>query len=180
MCLLGILPIFVFLKFPASLVTNFNILLKASSDKIYQVSNTISMHVSGVYSWTQTKKSIDISIPLKGVSPKKIDILLTETYIKVSYRPFLLEIDLFKAVDEVSSRAVLKSGTLIIHLRKKDDESGGDWDSICFEGTKKEIQLRRSQAMSNREELVKIVHNKAKDRQIEEGRIVLRKQVCPS
>lgn len=134
------------------------------------------MPVSGVYQWTQTEGSIELVIPLKGVSPKIIDVLLTEIYLKVSYRPFLLEIDLLKAVDTNKSRAVLENGNLIICLKKKEGQI--QWDDLCFEGTKDQIKLRRTDALSKREESVKNIFRKAKENRIEEGRMMLRKQVC--
>ena len=36
------------------------------------------------YSWNQTDSMVFVSVPLKGVIAKKVDILTTDDYIKVS------------------------------------------------------------------------------------------------
>lgn len=37
------------------------------------------------YTWEQSDEMVFITVPLKGVLPKYVDILSTETYVKVSY-----------------------------------------------------------------------------------------------
>lgn len=37
------------------------------------------------YSWTQTDTTVYISVPLKGASVEKVDILSTDEYLKVKF-----------------------------------------------------------------------------------------------
>ncbi len=135
------------------------------------------MFVKGTYSWTQCESSIDISIPLKGTSPKLVDVLLTETYLKVSFRPFLLEIDLLHCVDDRKSKALIKDGTLLIHLIKSGSASIVTWDCLEFEGAKQMIAERRVAALTKREKAVREMHEKAKQRKVDDQRMTLRHQV---
>ena len=141
------------------------------------------MPVSGSYEWDQTDDTIELSIPLKGVSPKLVDILLTEIYLKVSYRPFLLEIDLLHPVDETKSQAVLKDGSLLISLVKSVREdnvesSMGIWKGLLYEDESKDnIRRRRAQSVLKREERLKVKHENVKNMRLKEERMTLRNQV---
>ena len=88
------------------------------------------MHVSGEYTWKETDDHIEVAIPLKGVSTKKVDVFTASSILKVSYAPFLLDLNLYGEIDEESSRAVLKNETLKIYLTKKSTQP---WGQLCFE-----------------------------------------------
>jgi hypothetical protein len=52
-------------------------------------------------------------------------VFTASTILKVSYAPFLLDLNLLKEIDEDDSRAVLRNGTLKISLAKKTVEPWG-------------------------------------------------------
>lgn len=78
------------------------------------------MSLSGEYTWTETNDTIDVVIPLKGVSLKEVDLLVTCSRIKVSYKPFLIDLNLCHEIIKGKGQAVAKKGTLKICLFKKN------------------------------------------------------------
>ena len=133
------------------------------------------MPITGEYTWSETTDKIEISIPLKGVSVKKVDVFTTSKQLKVSYSPFLLDVNLFNDIDEDRSRAVLKNGTLKISLPKKE---GGHWNQLEFKGTKQEIQQRRAAALKEREEKVKRQDEQLASKKVEEERRLTRQHMA--
>ena len=132
------------------------------------------MPVTGVYTWTQTDCTVELSIPLKGASLKTVDLYLADTFLKVNYHPFLLEIDLHRRVNISRSTALSKNGHLLIVLMKMHKEQ---WESIEFVGDGDIVKKRRSDAIAKRTAEMKELHEKAKEKKVEEGRMVLRRQV---
>ena len=57
------------------------------------------MPVTGQYTFTETDLSLNVEIPLKGVSPKKVDIFCAEGMLKVNFAPYLIDILLHKRID---------------------------------------------------------------------------------
>uniref|UniRef100_A0A667I0M1 Dynein axonemal assembly factor 4 n=1 Tax=Lynx canadensis TaxID=61383 RepID=A0A667I0M1_LYNCA len=52
------------------------------------------------YTWQQTKTSVFISVPLRGVSVRDADVFCTENYLKVNFPPFLFEVFLCAPIDD--------------------------------------------------------------------------------
>ena len=134
------------------------------------------MPIAGQYTWSETDSHIEIAIPLKGVSIKKVDVFTASNILKVSFAPFLLDLNLYKEIDEENSRAVFKNGTLKICLSKK--ESGTLWNQLCFEGTKEEVQQRREMALTERSERVKKQMENAAAKKVEEERMVFQQHMA--
>mmetsp|Transcript_1201 Transcript_1201/g.1726 ORF Transcript_1201/g.1726 Transcript_1201/m.1726 type:complete len:613 (-) Transcript_1201:415-2253(-) len=132
------------------------------------------MPVTGVYTWTQTDCTVELSIPLKGASLKTVDVYLADTFLKVNYHPFLLEIDLHRRVNNSRSTALSKNGHLVIVLMKMHKEQ---WESIEFVGDEDAVKKRRSDAIAKHTAEMKELHEKAKEKKVEEGRMVLRRQM---
>ena len=133
------------------------------------------MPVSGEYTWSESDVCIDIAIPLKGVSAKKVDVFTASRILKVSYPPFLLDLDLYDEIDEGSSRAVLENGTLKIRLSKRKI---GRWGQPQFEGTREEIKMRRMMALQEREEKIRREIDMVSQKKVEEERMVFRKHMA--
>ena len=57
------------------------------------------MPLTGQYTFAETESALTIAIPLKGVSPKKVDIFCAEGLLKVNYAPYLIDILLLKKID---------------------------------------------------------------------------------
>ncbi|KAL7543692.1 hypothetical protein ACHAXR_013000 [Thalassiosira sp. AJA248-18] len=133
------------------------------------------MPVSGEFTWEETDGHIKVAIPLKGVSPKKVDVFTASSILKVSYAPFLLDLNLYGEIDEESSRAVLKNGTLKICLVKKINKP---WGQLCFEGTKNEIMQRRRKALKDRDEKVHSHMERVASKKVEEERMVFQQHMA--
>jgi dyslexia susceptibility 1 candidate gene 1 protein len=133
------------------------------------------MPVSGEYTWSESEGCIEVSIPLKGVSAKKVDVFTTSMVLKVSYPPFLLDLNLHDEIDEDSSRAVLENGTLKIRLSKRNV---GRWGRPQFIGTKEEINERRRIALQERDAKVQREMDNVSQKKVEEERMVFRKHMA--
>ncbi|XP_064169266.1 dynein assembly factor 4, axonemal isoform X1 [Anguilla rostrata] len=87
------------------------------------------------YSWTQSETMINISVPLKGMKPGKVDIFATDEYLKVSFPPFLFEVFLFKPIDDDKSVAKIGNGVVIFSLHKKNE---GVWEQLSLKNDDKD------------------------------------------
>ena len=133
------------------------------------------MPVSASYSWTQTKEWIELIVPLKGTSPKKLDVMLSESVVKISFLPHLLDLVLDLTVDVPGSRALRRNGSLHLFLKKK--YANITWEKLCFEGTRKEMQERRKKALHDLGEAARKNHELTKAKLLEEEKRALRQQV---
>ena len=134
------------------------------------------MPVSGEYTWSETSESIEVLIPLKGVSPKKVDVFTASTILKVSYSPFLLDLNLHAEIIVDKCKAILKDGILRILLTKPDDKKVL-WGQLCYEGTNEEVKRRRQMALREREDRVKQQMEKVATKKMEEERMVFQQHM---
>ncbi|XP_047200769.1 dynein assembly factor 4, axonemal isoform X1 [Girardinichthys multiradiatus] len=95
------------------------------------------------YTWSQTDSTIHLSVPLKGATVRKVDIVSTEEYLKVHFPPFLFEAFLFEPVDDDRSTARIGNGVAVFTLPKKTCKV---WERLMIttddKETKKEIRER--------------------------------------
>ncbi|XP_060892351.1 dynein assembly factor 4, axonemal isoform X1 [Labrus mixtus] len=89
------------------------------------------------YSWTQTDSTVYISVPLKGATVGKVDIISTDEYIKVHYPPYLFEAFLFEPVDDARSTARVGDGAALISVQKKTNKL---WDHLMLSTNDKETK----------------------------------------
>jgi hypothetical protein len=133
------------------------------------------MPLEGTYTWSETPNTVEIVIPLKGVSSKQLDVFLAETIVKVSYPPFLLDLNLLKSIEYNQGCANRKDGILYLELIKK--ERGVMWGTLIFGGSFVEIADRRAKALQNRANLILEHHEAAKRKKWDEEKLGVRKQV---
>ncbi|KAM4734060.1 dynein axonemal assembly factor 4 [Anableps anableps] len=100
------------------------------------------LHVTD-YMWTQTDSTVHISVPLKGATAGRVDIVSTEEYLKVHFPPFLFEAFLFEPVDDERSTAKVGNGVAVFTLPKKTHKV---WEHLMIttddKETKREIRER--------------------------------------
>ena len=108
-----------------------------------------NMPLSGEYTWSETAAVVEVAVPLKGVSRKTVDVCTTSNILKVSYKPFLLDLNLFQEIVEDKSKAVFKDGVLHISLAKKESKL---WGQLCFIGSRDETAARRDKSLKLRDE----------------------------
>lgn len=116
-----------------------------------------------------------MEVPLKGASRKKIDVFTAPSILKVSYPPFLVDINLYAEINEEKSKAVLKDGTLKVKLAK---EKPNLWGQLCFDGSKEEVILRRHESYEKRMEKVQKNMKKVAEMKMEEERMTFRKHMA--
>lgn len=127
------------------------------------------------YTWVETSTTVEVTVALKGCSPKNLDILLCRNHIKVSCTPFLLDLPLKHDIDADTSSAVLNDGTLLITLTKLNE--GVTWGELVFEGTKDVINRRRKEAFAERTARIQHQHEKRIERRIADERMALQMQM---
>ena len=130
------------------------------------------------YTWRESSSKVELTVPLKGASPKIVDIVLSSNHLKVSFPPYLLDLPLLHDinVDSAESKALANDGTLHITLVKLD--GGKTWDNLLFEGTKEEINQRREAAFAEREARIQRQHEQAVSKRIENERMTLKMQMA--
>ena len=133
------------------------------------------MPLSSEYTWSETTETVTISVPLKGVSHKTVDILTLNNILKVNYKPYLLDLNLFQDIVEDKSKAVFKDGVLSIRLTKKESQL---WGQLCFIGSKSEIAARREKSMKLRDERTEQQKEMAAARKVDEERMMLREHMA--
>jgi hypothetical protein len=127
------------------------------------------MPILGEYTWSESDTHVEVIIPLKGVSAKKTDVFTASNILKVSYPPFLIDLNLHGEINEDTSRAIFENGTLKIRLSKKVN---GLWGQPCFIGTKDVIKERRRVAMEAREKKIQRQMELVSLKKVEEERMV--------
>jgi len=133
------------------------------------------MPLTGEYKWNESNDTMKISIPLKGVSTSKVDILVSELTLKVNYAPYLIDIVLLKEVNELRHKAVVKEGVLHVTLFKKVEEIWGECER---KDTKSTLNQIRTESLKKRELLEQEIATKKSDRRVEEERHAVRKQMA--
>lgn len=132
------------------------------------------MPVSGIYTWRETEKLVILSIPLKGTSRKDLDVYLARTHVKISYLPYLIELDLLAEVDEAESSGQVKDATLTIRLAKEEAKL---WGCLLFQSDKKTISERRKRGSFEHMEAKKLRHQETKDMRLQEEKNMIRAQM---
>ena len=136
------------------------------------------MPIQPNYTWRESSSTVELTVPLKGASPKSIDIILCSNHLKVSFPPYLLDLPLSHDIDAESaeSKALIEAGALRVTLVKLDQ--GKIWDNLLFEGTKEEINQRREVAFAEREGRIQLQHEEAIAKRIENERMALKMQMA--
>lgn len=132
------------------------------------------MHIPIPFDWRETKDDITIVVPLKGLSFKNIDIYVADLFVKISHRPFLLQIDLAREVIPGSLVRVIENNVLLLTLEK---ESKVFWNTLEFDGNKSDKVVRRKESIDRRDQEIKKLHELARNTKLEEERSSLRDQV---
>eukprot|EP00986_Skeletonema_menzelii_P009083 scaffold4054_cov142-Skeletonema_menzelii.AAC.6 len=133
------------------------------------------MPLSSEYTWSETTETVTILVPLKGVSHKTVDISTTSSIIKINFKPYLLDLNLYQNIIEDKSKAVFKDGVLNISLVKEECKL---WGQLCFAGSKSEIIARRKNAFQLRDARTRQQTEKAAERKVDEERLMLREHMA--
>lgn len=76
----------------------------------------------------------------------------TECYVKISFPPYLLELDIDRCIDSAQHKARVEKGILVVKLKKKSD-SFGIWGSLGQRVDRKcdpKVTARREQSIKEK------------------------------
>ena len=78
------------------------------------------MPIAGEYSWKETSTHCHVRVLLRGANPKAVDVYASDTYVKISYAPRLIELDLVQEIDDdgVNTQNLYISELAREHLRR--------------------------------------------------------------
>lgn len=98
------------------------------------------------YTWKETENLMTVTVPLKGVHMKILDIFITDDYLKVNYTQFFFECFLRNKIDHKKSMAHVGNGEVIFQLYK---ETPGLWKKLELEiiEDKNAMNLKRREAI---------------------------------
>ena len=134
-----------------------------------------NMPLSGEYTWEEDLNLLVLKIPHKGSSRKKADIIVSDSYVKISYPPYLLELDLAREIKEEHAKAINEKDLLILRLQKAEEAL---WGNLLFDMDKETRLKRRKCSLDRHQKKVQSHHERAKLKRIEEERFSVRRQVC--
>lgn len=121
------------------------------------------------FTWKETDLEVVITVPLKGVKGSKADIFSTDSYLKVSYPPYLFEVLLYAPVIEERCVARVGNGVIDFTLIKKEPGLWGRLDSEVAKDKEKMIE-KRAEAVDHAHKSAKeLAEQKAKKKKEEES-----------
>eukprot|EP01083_Nonionella_stella_P009181 26572_1 len=105
------------------------------------------MPTSVDYSWGEDNRSVSIKVKLRGISKATVaqNLTVTDLFLNFNAHPRLLQIDFYQAIDPDSCQAVVSKSNVLIILNKAQP---GIWGSLKADGSKHEIEGRRTQSMA--------------------------------
>lgn len=121
------------------------------------------------YTWKETDVEVVITVPLKGVKATKADIFSTDSYVKVSYPPYLFEVLLYAPVIEERCIARVGNGMIDFTLIKKEPGIWGRLHSEESESKEKMIEKRAEAVDYAHRSAKELAEQKAKKRREEES-----------
>ena len=144
------------------------------------------MSITAEYQWSETTASVRVAIPLKGTSPGKMGVVTAPLLVKVNFSPFLLEIDLAHAVDDLRAAARVRDGVLHLTLPKSEAGLWGRLDvavpaDVEAEGkraAKKWLRARRQRSLDEQAARNATLEEEAKAQRIVDSRNSVREQMA--
>ncbi|EDQ90088.1 uncharacterized protein MONBRDRAFT_31996 [Monosiga brevicollis MX1] len=126
------------------------------------------------FNWTQTDDEVHLEVPLKGVHPKKADVYTNDVFVKVNAPPFLFEVDLFAAIDDGASKAVIGNGVAVFTLVKREPAT---WPTLHLPAERAELLQRRAKAQARAEAQMTAAAETRALEQHEKERAAVRRQM---
>merc|ERR1712168_120972 len=118
-----------------------------------------------IYEWEQSAEFITVNVSLPvGINGRMAEIKIGENILNVALPGnYLLRIYLFGLVDRDLSKIIIKSGFIVVNLKKKGDEN---WSQLEHEDNKnKRILTEKYQTLLKNEEIE--IEEKAKQLRID-------------
>lgn len=123
----------------------------------------------------QSHSKIQNLEPLTSINTKTIDIFVSDLYLKVSYPPYIIHLDLWGYVVEERCRSIIDrdKGLLTIQLFKLEKE---EWFTLIYEGPSD--KERRLASIQRHERLLEKQRNQVKETKQLEEKSMLRNQMA--
>ena len=121
------------------------------------------------YTWKETDVEVVVTVPLKGVKASKADIFSTDSYVKVSYPPYLFEVLLYAPVIEERCVARVGNGIIDFTLIKKEPGIWGRLHSEESESKERMVEKRAEAVDYAHRSAKELAEQKAKKRREEES-----------
>eukprot|EP00752_Nemacystus_decipiens_P006509 g5861.t1 len=131
------------------------------------------------YTWVESESTVQLKVPLKGQPASKVDVYATECYLKVSFPPYLLEVDLDGCIDSMQPKARVENGTLIIKASKKEGHVGL-WGSLGKPVDRKcdpKVKARREESIKEKLKQEQELKERVSLRKHQDERLALRSQM---
>ncbi|MPC15464.1 dynein axonemal assembly factor 4-like [Portunus trituberculatus] len=126
------------------------------------------------YTWRQTLERVTLILNLHHTSPKKVDVVTTSSYLKVSFLPYMCEVFLCHMIKVDQSSACILKGCLELTLMKAVPQM---WKEVGLKLNKEEMALKRQEAIKDMEEEEKRKTSKRKEECIKRERFAVSHQI---
>lgn len=84
---------------------------------------SVSMPLSPLYIWEESVTAIKVVINAPGLTRAKSDLLICDTFLRLNFPPYLLQLDLHDQIDDANCSAVFGVGEVTCHLKKVGRQS---------------------------------------------------------
>eukprot|EP00903_Cladosiphon_okamuranus_P008736 g8368.t1 len=137
------------------------------------------MPLTAKYTWVESQTTVQLQVPLKGQPISKVDVFATECYLKVSFPPYLLELDLDGCIDSMQPRARVENGTLMIKARKKEGHIGlwGSLGKLVDRKCDPKVKARREESIKEKLKQEQELKERVSLRKHQDERLALRSQM---
>jgi len=125
------------------------------------------------YQWTESETRLDLSLPQKGIRSNKIDVMVTNLYVKVNYSPYFFDVHLKHEIDDCKTRVVMADNTITLHLIKEEPIL---WETLVNPASKDSSRRKElvAAAYKYHEEKVKSDTDKRANVKAEQNKMALR------
>ena len=102
------------------------------------------------WSFKESSTSFTVTAKTKGVSKRNCDVFLSDCFLKINAPPYLLAIDLERAVNEERSKATLTQGQVSIYLHKTSPGLWGKLEAEAHDDEERRALAKRRKASVER------------------------------
>ena len=83
------------------------------------------MPISPAYSWSETSTIVTVTAQTKNGKLSSDGLFSSPFYVSFNAPPYVLELDLFAAIDSTRSVATARQGTIVLKLFKAEEKQWG-------------------------------------------------------
>lgn len=110
------------------------------------------------FTWKQSQATIYIRVPLRGVNSTKVDIFISEKFLKLHYPPFLFEVYLSHSINENEGVCTFTDTEALIELPKLYEQQWTDLEEVYDKAER--LALKQTAIVEVQKKTRKILDNK--------------------